>query len=77
MTSALLLAAKGREELLSHLLISDVAPTRSGLFPEFIKYTEAMHEVNNLPLGAVRTRSDVDALLCRYEEVRLYDLCCR
>ncbi|EKM82051.1 hypothetical protein AGABI1DRAFT_105416 [Agaricus bisporus var. burnettii JB137-S8] len=67
MTTALLLAAKGRNELLSHLLVSDVAPIRGALSSDFIKYINAMHEINVLPHGAVRTRSDVDTRLHLYE----------
>jgi pimeloyl-ACP methyl ester carboxylesterase len=76
MTVALLLAAKGREDILSHLLVSDVAPIRSTLSPDFIKYTEAMHEINSLPLGVIHTRSDVDTCLRRYEIVRILDFWC-
>lgn len=71
MTTALLLAAKGRNELLSHLLVSDVAPIRGALSSDFIKYINAMHEINVLPHGAVRTRSDVDTRLHLYETVRM------
>ncbi|KAJ3571076.1 hypothetical protein NP233_g3992 [Leucocoprinus birnbaumii] len=67
MTLALLLASKGRENLLSHLLISDIAPTRTVLLPEFVRYIDAMLEVNALPLGTVRTRTDVDRLLHKHE----------
>lgn len=67
MALALLLVTKGRESLLSHLLVSDIAPTRTALSPDFVKYIDAMLEVNALPLGAVRTRSDVDHLLHKHE----------
>lgn len=70
MTLALSLAAKGREELLSHLLISDIAPTRAALSADFVKYIDAMHEIDALPLGVVRTRTDVELRLHEYESVR-------
>ncbi|KXN87225.1 Abhydrolase domain-containing protein C22H12.03 [Leucoagaricus sp. SymC.cos] len=67
MTVALSLTALGHKDLLSHLLVSDIAPTRAELLPDFVKYIDAMLEVNALPAGAVKTRSDVDLLLQRHE----------
>jgi len=69
MALALSLAAKGRGDLLSHLLVSDIAPTRTQLSPDFVKYIDAMNEVNDLPLGSALTRSDIDRLLQKYEPV--------
>lgn len=72
MTVALELASRGRESLLSHLLVSDIAPTRTALSDDFIKYIDAMGEVNTLPLGTVRTRADVDLWLQKYEPVSTF-----
>lgn len=71
MTVALMLASRGRESPLSHLLVSDIAPTRTALSDDFIKYIDAMREVNALPLGAMRTRTDVDLWLQKYESVSI------
>lgn len=71
MTLALSLATKGRENLLSHLLISDIAPTRAALSDDFLKYIDAMHEINDLPLGIVRTRAEVDLRLYKHESVSI------
>lgn len=69
MVLALSLVARGREDLLSHLLVSDITPTRAQLSPDFVKYIDAMLEVNSLPLGSAQTRSDIDRLLHKYESV--------
>jgi len=49
--------------------VSDIAPTRTQLSPDFVKYIDAMNEVNDLPLGSALTRSDIDRLLQKYEPV--------
>ncbi|KAF9448563.1 mitochondrial protein [Macrolepiota fuliginosa MF-IS2] len=74
MTVALSLVAKRRENILSHLLISDIAPTRGALSDDFVKYINAMQETNALPLGTVRTRTDVDLRLQQYESVAISTL---
>jgi len=55
--------------LLSHLIISDIAPTNKPLRPEFVTYISAMQHINSLAPGVIRTREDADRVLAQYEPV--------
>jgi len=55
---------------LSKLIIVDIAPSIGSLSPEFMKYTEAMQKIEDLPAGVIKTRTDADHRLKAYEEVR-------
>jgi len=55
---------------LSHLIVADIAPSVGNLSSDFIKYISLMQEIESLPPGTVKTRSDADKFLASHEPVR-------
>ena len=53
--------------LLSHLIVADIAPSRGALSKEFQDYITAMREIEE---KAVATRKEAQDLLTPYEPVR-------
>lgn len=53
------------QEVLSHLIIEDIAPSNGRLSPEFYEYVRLMTKVNN---DGVKTRKEADAVLAIYEK---------
>ena len=54
---------------LSRLIVADIAPSVGNLSPDFIKYISLMQEIESLPPGTVKTRSDADKILASHEPV--------
>jgi hypothetical protein len=54
---------------LSHLIVADIAPSVGNLSSDFIKYISLMQEIESLPPGTVKTRSDADKILASHEPV--------
>ena len=54
---------------LSHLIIEDITPSIGRLSPEFLEHISAMKEIESLPPGTIKTRSDADHYLKRHEPV--------
>jgi len=54
-------------DILSQLIIADIAPSIGSLSREFIQYISLMQEIENLPPGTIKTRSDADKRLQEYE----------
>ena len=52
--------------LLRHLIVADIAPSRGVLSPEFQRYAQAMHKIEQ---SAVSTRKEAQEILVPYEEV--------
>jgi len=48
---------------LSNLVFVDIAPSIADLSPEFVRYISLMQEIENLPPGKVKKRSDADEIL--------------
>jgi hypothetical protein len=48
---------------LSSLVVADVAPSVGNLSPEFVQYVSLMQEIENLPPGKIKTRSNADKIL--------------
>lgn len=55
--------------LLSHLIVSDMAPSRGPLSPEFRGYVEAMKKIEK---SQVTTRKEAQNILIPYERVRIF-----
>ena len=55
---------------LSHLIVADIAPSVGNLSSDFIRYISLMQEIESLPPGTVKTRSDADKILASHEPVR-------
>ena len=53
--------------LLSHLIVADIAPSRGPLSAEFTGYVEAMQKIEE---SNVKTRQEADRVLRPYEQVR-------
>ncbi|KAJ3506966.1 hypothetical protein NLJ89_g6566 [Agrocybe chaxingu] len=54
-------------DTLSHLIISDIAPSIGKLSNEFMKYVEVMQRIEALAPGVIKTRADADKRLQPYE----------
>lgn len=54
---------------LSQLIVVDIAPSIGKLSSEFISYVSAMQEIEALPPGVIKTRTDADNKLKVYESV--------
>ncbi|KJA20544.1 hypothetical protein HYPSUDRAFT_43037 [Hypholoma sublateritium FD-334 SS-4] len=52
---------------LSQLIVVDIAPSIGKLSSEFISYVSAMQEIEALPPGVIKTRTDADNKLKAYE----------
>jgi len=57
-------------DTLSKLIVADIAPSHGNLSAEFIQYISLMQEIEALPPGAIKTRSDADKHLASHEPVR-------
>ena len=57
-------------ERLSRLIVADIAPSIGALSPEFVQYISLMQQIEALPTGKVKTRSDADTILAPHEPVR-------
>lgn len=57
--------------LLSHLIVADIAPSRGALSKEFQSYITVMREIEE---KAVVTRKEAQDLLTPYEPVRISSL---
>lgn len=53
--------------LLSQLIVADIAPSKGALSPEFQAYVEAMKKIEE---SQVTTRKDAQQILSAYEPVR-------
>lgn len=57
---------------LSQLIVVDIAPSIGKLSAEFQQYISAMQQIEALPVGAIKTRTDADKRLQKYEPVRTH-----
>ena len=55
--------------VLSKLIVADIAPSTGNLSPDFIRYISAMQEIEALAPGIIKTRADADKKLQSYEQV--------
>lgn len=55
-------------DLLAHLMVADIAPSKGALSPEFQGYVEAMKKIEE---SKVTTRKDAQHILSSYEPVGL------
>ena len=70
MTFALALRnEKSASNVLSKLIVADIAPSIGSLSPDFIRYISAMQEMEALAPGVIKTRADADNKLQPYEQV--------
>ena len=60
---------KSATNVLSKLIVADIAPSTGSLSPEFIRYISAMQEIKALAPGVIKTRADADKKLQSYEQV--------
>lgn len=63
--------ALSKPDSLSSLVVADIAPSIGALSPEFIQYVSLMQEIENLPPGKIKTRSDADKILLSHNIVSL------
>ncbi len=54
---------------LSQLIVVDIAPSIGKLSSDFISYVSAMREIEALPPGVIKTRTDADNILKACEPV--------
>ena len=70
MTLALALQnEKSATNVLSQLIVADIAPSSGNLSPDFIRYISAMQDIEALAPGVIKTRADADKKLQSYEQV--------
>ena len=55
--------------VLSKLIVADIAPSTGDLSPDFVRYISAMQEIEALAPGVIKTRTDADKRLQSYEQV--------
>jgi hypothetical protein len=60
---------KSATDVLSKLIVADIAPSTGDLSPDFIRYISAMQEIEALAPGVIKTRIDADKKLQSYEQV--------
>jgi hypothetical protein len=60
---------KSATDVLSNLIVADIAPSTGNLSPDFIRYISAMQEIEALAPGVIKTRADADKKLQPYEQV--------
>lgn len=53
-------------DLLSNLIIEDIAPYKEELYPEFKGYVDAMKKIEEM---GVRTREEAEGVLIEHEKV--------
>ncbi|KAF9534144.1 alpha beta-hydrolase [Crepidotus variabilis] len=54
-------------EKLSRLIIADITPSIGQLSDEFLQYISLMKKIEDMPQGAIKTRSDADKILSSHE----------
>lgn len=54
---------------MSRLIVADIAPSNGSMSTEFTQYISLMQEIENLPPGKIKTRSDADKILSSYKIV--------
>ena len=69
MSLALSLAAAGKGDLLSHLIVVDMAPTRLPIDQRMREYVTIMQTINSMPRGMIKTLADADQALTHFEPV--------
>jgi hypothetical protein len=57
---------------LSELIVVDIAPSIGKLSAEFQQYISAMQQIEALPPDSIKTRTDADKRLQKYESVCAY-----
>jgi hypothetical protein len=67
--------ALSKPDSLSRLVVADIAPSLGSMSPEFIQYVSLMQEIENLPPGKIKTRSDADKVLS-YHDIVSSVICC-
>ena len=60
---------KPSTNVLSNLIVADIAPTIGGISSDFIRYISAMQKIEALEPGVIKTRADADKKLQPYEQV--------
>ena len=60
---------KSATNVLSKLIVADIAPSTGDLSPDFVRYISAMQEIEALAPGVIKTRTDADKRLQSYEQV--------
>lgn len=60
---------KSPSNVLSKLIVADIAPSTGDLSPDFVRYISAMQEIEALAPGVIKTRTDADKKLQSYEQV--------
>lgn len=65
---------KATSNVLSKLIVADIAPSIGSLSPEFIRYISAMQEIEALAPGVIKTRTDADKKLQLHEQVNIFSL---
>ena len=63
---------KASTNVLSNLIVADIAPSIGSLSPEFIRYISAMQKIESLAPGVIKTRTDADKELQPYEQVAYF-----
>ncbi|KAF8813461.1 mitochondrial protein [Phlegmacium glaucopus] len=59
---------KPATNILSNLIVADIAPSIGSISPEFISYISAMQQIEALAPGVIKTRADADKKLEPYEQ---------
>lgn len=54
------------KDLLSHLVVVDISPAVGPVSPEFRRYADAMHEIDE---AKVKTKKEGEEILKKYESV--------
>lgn len=65
---------KSTTNVLSNLIVADIAPSTGNLSPDFVRYISAMQEIEALEPGVIKTRTDADKKLQPHEQVNVLSL---
>jgi hypothetical protein len=65
---------KSATNVLSKLIVADIAPSVGNLSPDFIRYISAMQEIEALAPGVIKSRADADKKLQSYEQVNVFSI---
>lgn len=57
------------QNLLSNLIVADIAPSRGDLSPEFMGYVDGMRKIES---SKVSSRKEAQEILSEYEKVRFF-----
>ena len=60
---------KSATNVLSKLIVADIAPSTGNISPDFVRYISAMQDIEALAPGVIKTRTDADKKLQPYEQV--------